>query len=453
MASKKYWIGGILFIIIIVSAVFMMKKKPAFKHVYINETSNHDFDESIRMSIFAAYKKTGVQNAVLISDYDPKLTNIEQVAAEAFKDLDLGRANGGKAILYYFSPQNKSLKIEVGYALEGLLPDVMIRSLEMAAKSFIYTDKYQDFWAELIITLNNEIKEKDFQKNYSDYDFSNFKYLSGGAGLTSENYSKDWKYFKEEFVDADEVAKSKFKAQSNPNETFNTYMESLRAGISSGDLDVLTEESRFMRNTKIVSSYQMFRNEKMYSKAGIDRMITAGKLTFIFFKKNNPVLPIVLRQEGDVWRVHEPYSWSLFQRFEDSNEVYLKYNFSSLAKEFDIYINSRFRRPLQILNEQISLEFLEDPKSDFSDFKSVLIKFYWPEKISNELENWELNNLSGDNLRFATDAYMNLGLFSKFLEAYEVLVKKEPGNTLAKTNLDFYSKILNYDDSEWQLSR
>jgi hypothetical protein len=453
MVSKKIWIAGLVVVVIATAMVFHFKNKPEYKHVFINETSEHNFDESIRMSIFAAYKKTGIQNAVIISDFNPVKTTIEVVAAEAFKDLNLGRANSGKAILYYFSPKNKSLKIEVGYALEGMLPDIMIRSLELAAKSFTYTDHYQDFWAELIITLNNQINDKNQRKNFSEYDFSNFKYLSGGAGLTSENYSKDWDYFKKEFINADEVARSTYKAQIDKQESVKIYLQSLKAGVSSGDLDVLTEESRFMRKTKITSSYQLYRNEKMYSKAGIDKMITVDKLTFVFFNRNNPVLPLVLRLENGVWRVHEPYSWSLFQRFEDSNDVYQKYNFSGMSKDFERYITGRFAMPVQVLNEPLSLDFLQNVKSDFSDLRTLLIKFYWIEKVSNELENWELRSLDGDNLRFTLDAYMNLGLFKQFLAAYKLLVELEPGNLYAKRNYEFYKKTLDYKENEWVLSR
>lgn len=453
MASKKKWIGGAIVLAMVATLLFQFTHKVHFKHVFINETTNSNYDDSIRMSIFAAYKKTSVQNAVIISDYDPKKTNVEVEATKAFKELGLGKANAGKAILYYFSPKNHSLKIEVGYALEGAIPDVMIRSLELAAKSFTYSGHYQDFWAELIITLNNEIKDKEYQTNYSDYDFSKFQYLSGGAGLKSEAYSADWKNVRKEFINADAVARSKFRAQESNIDSLNVYFESLRAGVGSSDLDILTEESRFMRKTLTSSSYQLFRNERMYKKAGIDKIVTAGKLTFVFFKKNNPVLPIVLRLEDGVWRVHEPYSWSLFQRFEDSNDVYVKYNFSGMSKEFNNYLSARFAKPLQTLSSPLSLEYLQSEKSDFSDFRSTLIKFYWVDRISGELENWELRNLKGDDLRFAMDAYMNLGLFKYFLQTYEIIIEQEPSNLEAKRNYEFYKKIINFEDKDWVLSR
>jgi hypothetical protein len=453
MASRKLWIGGSIIFLMVVTLVFQFTRKPHFKHVFINETNNSYYDDSIRMSIFAAYSKTGVQNAVIISDYDPQKTSVEAEATKAFKELDLGRANAGRAILYYFSPKNHALKIEVGYALEGAIPDVMIRSLELAAKSFTYSGHYQDFWAELIITLNNEIKDKDYQTNFSDYDFSKFQYLSGGAGLKSEAYSADWDNLRKEFINADEVARSRYRAQEQVQSSLNVYFESLRAGIGSDDLDILTEESRFMRKTLTSSSYQLYRNERMYRKAGIDRIITVDKLTFVFFNKNNPVLPIILRREDGVWRVHEPYSWSLFQRFEDSNDVFVKYNFSGMSKEFNTFLAARFAKPLQELKTPLSLNFLENEKSDFSDFRSTLIKFYWVDRISGELENWELRNLRGDDLRFAMDAYMNLGLFKYFLETYEIIVEQEPDNLQAKRNYEFYKKIITYNEKDWVLKR
>ncbi|MBY0413436.1 MAG: TPM domain-containing protein [Bdellovibrionales bacterium] len=452
MASKKIVITSIVLFALFFGFYFYNNNQ--VKYVFINETSDHRFDESIRVSILAAFKKTGVQHAVIISDKDDSKTTIESAAIKAFSDLNLGRKTSGRAILYYFSPARKTLKIEVGYALEGALPDVMIRGLELAAKSFTYIDRYQDFWAELIITLNNEIGNKDFQKNYVEYDFTTFKFLSGGAGITSNTYTKDWSQIKKELISLNASKKSQFKAQSSVRESLSVYLKSIKSGASDLDLDIITEESKFFRSIYRPSSYQLYRNEKMYSRAEIDQIIIVEQLAFVFYKKNLPVLPIVMKQENNLWRISEPLSWSLFQRFEDSNMVILKYNFSQMTSEFNNYISKRFIKSLYQLEDPISLDFLLSKNLDMSIPKIMLIHFYWIDRFILELNrNDDFNNLTMDNLKFAMDSYTNVGQYSHFLKAYKVFASKYPQDQKIQKDLSFYEDTLNFKGNEWLLRR
>lgn len=441
-----------LFFAVSFAAVFLLTGNQT-KHIFINESEDHRFDESIRVSIFAAHKRTGIQHAVVISNEDLKGEDLETAASKIFQRLALGRRNGGQAVLYYFRPEKKELKIEVGYALEGLLPDVTVHGLEMAAKTFIYNERYQDFWAELIITMNLEIAEKKNQGSETsiNFDFTQFKFLSGGAGKISRSYSESWEQLRQEFRPSGEKDRRDFRAGISPTETLNLYLESLRRGLGDSDLDILTIESQFFREQTPLTSYQLYRNWKMYEKAGVEKIEQAGPLSFIFFKTSQPVLPIVLRNEDSVWRVHEPLSWSLFQRFEDSNQVFLKYSFQDFPPDFARFTDKHLGQPLHHLQEPLTLNFVSQ-RPNFQDPRSALVHLYWLSKVEKDLDNVDLEEASSDRLRMAADTYMNLGQMTKFMQVYRILGKKAPEDVAVQNNLKFYEEVLVFKEDEWQLS-
>lgn len=423
------------------------------KYVFINETKDHRFDESIRVSILAAEKRTGVQHAVLISDKPIPKDDINFGAAQIFKDLQLGKQNSGRAILYYYSPEKKLLKIEVGYALEGDLSDVIVHRLELAAKSFIYSDHYQDFWAELINTINIEIAEKQNHTKPSQTDyFKDFQFLSGGAGKTSYSYSASWDQLISESKFNNDSLNNLYKAQNSVEKSLEIYLNSLKNGVGASNLDILTSESRFYRNQKLLTSYNLIRNWSMYTKAGLDKIIITEPLAFVFYKANHPVLPIILKKENNLWKIQEPLSWSLFQRFEDSNQVFLKYNLTGLNKELLTYIQTHFPKPLFNLDKPLSINYLAQ-KPNMSDLYSPLIHLYWLEKAENNYINLSPTDVTNDDLYLMADIYNNLGQFSKFLQTYRLLAKRLPKKTDIQNSLKFYEEVLNFKDDEWILKR
>lgn len=419
------------------------------KYIFINETNDHRFDESIRMSILSAQMRTNVQNAVIITNRNEIILNIDQIAPRLFKQLHLGEKNFGRAILYLYSPEKKTLKIEVGYQLESRLTDAKLKSLELAAKTFTYTERMQDFWAELINTINIEISNNDRKEiNYaSNFDFSKFSFNSGGAGIFSNNYQGSWDQFLKESNSIRQ--NNKYLSHIDINIAIKNYLESLQDGIGSSDLNILSQESKFFRTHTLFSSFQLFRNFSMYQKAGIKKIIICDKLAFVFFNTNIPVLPIILKKVDTLWFVNEPLSWALFQRFENSNQVSIKFPLTGFGPEFENYIKLNFNKPVYELDKK--LRYDEFITLDFGNqFKDYMLKFYWPEKIKYIMNSTSLNQLSNDELKFVSDAYMNLGEVSHFLNAYAEIAKRQPNNITIQHNLAFYLKTLVFNENEWQ---
>ncbi len=418
---------------------------PSLQYVFINETDDHRFDESIQVSILASYNRTKIQNAVVITDRF-SLTDMQTKAAEIFSKLELGKKTNGRAILYLFSPKTHSLKIEVGYALEGVLPDVKAHSLEQAAKTFTYVDRYQDFWAELINTINIEIASQEDSKEpvIYGYDFSKFRFSSGGAGTFSSSYKATAEQLEADIKKMPTKADPRYEASSDPKWTLAHYMESLKEGIGDINLPLLSTESRFFRSFTPLSNYQLYRNWKMYQAAGLDQIVETENYAFAIYRKNQPVLPIVLVKQDHQWKIQEPLSWSLFQRFEDSNQVFLKFPiFMNSAKAQDLF-DQKFGQPLY-KTEKLDLSKLDkkDPAQYF------YFNYYWLEKSAELFSAFKLGNLSEDSLWLLLDIQNNLGRFSKYLEISSELVKRRPQDKELKRNHDFYLDAYQFSGSKW----
>lgn len=432
MALKIF--SAVAFALIIATTAFWLTRgsvsQPNAPYIFINETSDHRFDESIRVSILAAQKRSGTQNAVLISNRLP--SDLRTFAAQEFQRLSIGKAFGGRGLLYVYSPETRELKIEVGYALEGALPDLRVADYELAAKTFVFSDRFQDFWAELLITLNREIALGKTE------DTSEFKFLSGGAGTFSSSY---------DLSDAQLQRESLRRSQANGSArhqsveaALSAYLKSLLSADPTDAEAALTAESLLTREFTPLTTAHLRRNWRMYTEVQLDEIKVLNQHAFAFFKPGTPVLPIVFKKQNGGWRVSEPLSWSLFQRFEDSDRVFLKY---PLGDSF----NARFGAPLYPLSKPLALkELLLHPRLN------SYFEFYALEKTEKELSENQ-DNLQELEAWALADCAMNLGHFSKFLGAYEQASQRASSNPSIQANLAFYRKTLRFDPSEWRLER
>jgi len=428
----------------IVAGVLWLRP-PRFRHVFVNETADHRFDESIQASILASYKRTGVQNAVVITDRFPS-DELETRAHRLFRRLGLGRASKGRAILYLYSPAAKALKIEVGYALEPVMPDVQLHFLEEAAKTFTFSDRYQDFWAELLNTLNIEIQKRE-AGGRDPVDLSRFKFLSGGAGLTSRAYDVSAARLEDEMRRLPPSARADFRAGRSPSDSLAAYLASLRAGAGDEDLGVLSPASRVMRAVTPLTSYQLYRNAGMYDEAGLDELVADGDLAFAFFRPGHPVLPIVLRRSDGVWLVEEPLSWSLFQRFEDSNRVFLKYPLELGSAEGRRYLARAFGRPLY-RGPALTTSALLAPALRRDPLRYSYFRLFWLERAARELERAPSDDQ--DRLSIALDVYENLGRFSKYLATMKRLKELRPEDRELARDYAYFESQLKLSGPSWR---
>ena len=424
-------------------AWFIFASKTDDRNVFVNESSDHRYDESIQVSILAARERSKVQNAVVISDRYP-LDAFNDAAIELFARLRLGRANAGRSVLYLFSPKLHALKIETGYALESVIPDVSLRFLERAAKTFVFSERYQDFWSELINTINIEIVDRERGLSTGS-DFSGFRFLSGGGGIFSRDYEATYERLVEESRAMDAKAPAgRYGASRDVGASIAAYLDSLRDGVGDAKIPVLSDESGAFRRMTPMTSFQLFRNAKFYDEAGLAEVVEAGRFAYAFFRRGRPALPIVLERIDAVWRVQEPLSWSLFQRFENSDDVFLKYPMR-LPATAQLAFARRFAKPIYP-GPQI------DPGAPGDELQALYFRLYALDRIATKLEASPWDAQSDDRLRIAYDVLLNLGRMTESLNVQKTLVKRHPDDRELARTLKFYENKYRFKGASWRLA-
>src|ERR1700732_4850476 len=167
------------------------REAPRPRYVLVNETGRHDFDLAFRMSLKLAEQKSGIENALVLLPHLPPGRTIEETAAEQFSKFRIGQRRNGRGILYLYSARENLMKIEVSYALEGDIPDMVCRRLEEAAKTYMLSEVPQDFISELLITTNlRGMGSKSESGGALQPPGLNADFLSGGAGALTRGLSR-----------------------------------------------------------------------------------------------------------------------------------------------------------------------------------------------------------------------------------------------------------------------
>lgn len=88
----------------------------------ITHTLSLDQEASLELSSKKLDKKTGIQLAVLIvNDLDGD--TVENAAVKTFEKWGIGQKGKDNGVLFLVALKEKKMRIEVGYGLEGTLPD------------------------------------------------------------------------------------------------------------------------------------------------------------------------------------------------------------------------------------------------------------------------------------------------------------------------------------------
>lgn len=397
-------------------------------YFFNNETQDHSYDDSVKVSIIAAYKRAHIKNCVLISDKLFLQQSPEKEAQDIIKKYHLK----SPFILYLFSPQKKRLKIEVSYDLEGRIPDVIVHRLESSAEGFIWKNFYADFWAELINTLNIEVQNNHEQL---DLNLKNFTYLSGGAGLSKIIYQNK---------DHPKVS-SNSRSPKSYKEALETYLENLSHYNNVYAFNLYTNETISMRKAMPLSTYFLSRNARMYLKNNVDQFFENEKYGIYFFKNKYPSLPIIIEKNGQDFKINEVLSYSLFSRYENSNQIFLKFPIQFKDPSVNQYINTKLGNPIYNFKSKLDFESIINQQTSGIERKFI-----------NE---YDLNALltlpltphlySAKEFIYLAEANLARGNFKNFIFWYEKYYQTTHNNVVIKQNLNFYKNLLIFKKTDW----
>jgi hypothetical protein len=314
--------------LILIGGVVGCGKDDRPRYIFINKTADHSHDLALKMSLKIAEQRSGIENALILLDQLPPTDTIEKTAIDLFQRWNIGADRKDRGILYLYSQKENQFKIEVSYELEGVFPDALCRQLEEAARTYFLSEIPQDFFSELLITMNIHGTE-GIPQTGDDFTVPWYptRFLSGGAGVQSTVYRPTVSDYLRAVETLNVGERNAFRPSSSPDETLRRYMESLSRGIGDPKLSLLTEGSQIFRMVVPRNGAQQRRIHAYYQKALPFHLYSTEDLAAAVFRPGTSTLPIVLRRSGDgLWYIDEPKSWTYFHRFEDNPGCFQKYD-------------------------------------------------------------------------------------------------------------------------------
>lgn len=438
------------------------------RYIFINETADHSHDLALKTSLKIAEQRSGIENALIFLDQLPPASNIEETAVDLFHRWQIGADRKGRGILYLYSRKENQFKIEVSYELEGVFPDALCRQLEEAARTYFLSEIPQDFFSELLITMNIHGTEGVPQTG-DDFTVPWYptRFLSGGAGVRSTVYRPTVSDYQRAVETLNVGERDAFRPSSSPDETLRRYMESLSRGIGDPKLSLLTEGSQIFRLVVPRNAAQQRRISAYYQKALPYRLYSTPDLGAAVFRPGTSTLPIVLRRSQDgLWYIDEPKSWTYFHRFEDNSDCFQKYDdlpFTSTLSSENLPILYRGRvptpRPMPYPSSLVEVirrmeEIARRRPDDSENFAAVgnvyLFEINW---ISRAIENFEkaavLSPKRMDYHWRLYDLYINNSEVEKALEQLRFISTSSPGDAEARQWLEHYTKAYQFKPGEF----
>ncbi|MBC3872653.1 TPM domain-containing protein [Undibacterium flavidum] len=294
---------------------------------FINTSSDHQYDRALRSSLRFFQERTQIRLGLILQDHLPTGLSIEQQAVQRFATLGSAKQ---AALLLIWSEQEHLFKIEVSYQLEGVFPDALCRRLEQAARTFMLSSApfaKRDFLTEVIVTMG--IDYLDFQKSGQVHAMaipslsplaSMSQHFSGGAGIVGRNYAATL----EQVQAAVPALSAELEHSMQPDQSLDLvlqrYFDSLRLGIGSPRLPLLSEGSQFFRMNKPHTAAYLQRMYRYYQKSMPYQIQQKEDLAVVKFPLNSPVQPILMRKNAEgLWLIDEAKAWAYFHLYEDGS--------------------------------------------------------------------------------------------------------------------------------------
>ena len=127
---KVKYIGLIIALIILISSPIYAIPKPSYEF-YVYDAVNL-LDNTTESYIIETnnelYEKTGAQVVVAVIN-DLESMDINRFAVELFEEWEIGGDQYDNGLLMLIVPANNEIWIEVGYGLEGILPDGRVKGI------------------------------------------------------------------------------------------------------------------------------------------------------------------------------------------------------------------------------------------------------------------------------------------------------------------------------------
>lgn len=298
-------------------------ERPKKTPYYYNETSVAEMDQNARIALREVRERTGIEFVTVLLNKIPDNFTVQDYAADLFHEWKIGSKTEGKGVLLLFVEKTHTLKIEVGFELEGVFTDAFCSSFQPTIKCYYAGRYFGDVFCNLITCMERRVLvggggESGLKGVALNPELLNSSelFLSGGGGIIDDEYfyEKDAKLSFIRNLSPEKI--SEFDSDRDIDVVLTRYFKSLKEGINYPFLGVLTEGSQMFRLEYPESDHFYKSRWEDCQKALPYRIKYKGDLAAVRFAKVQS-FPIFLRRTSDgFWKVDATRAWvSSWQRF------------------------------------------------------------------------------------------------------------------------------------------
>lgn len=225
-------------------------------------------------------------------------TDINSDAADLFGDL--GKKTGkARGLLFLIDPVGKQVRIEVGYDLEEIFPDIFVSYLEREQM----VPFFQQAKAGAGIEATEELFVARVQRSVAGESFDPAVELGGLSHYSGGGGARTKVAIGEGPIDKAAVADSTaYLPQQSPEQSLSVYMRLLRYKIKDPDLALYTPGTRKFLSGWVVTDAQQDNELRSLEGAVIDKVTVAGNRAVIRFPvKQRTLPPYFLENNGNGW--------------------------------------------------------------------------------------------------------------------------------------------------------
>lgn len=245
-------------------------------------------------------------NEALLGDLDihfkliilaDRAADINEKAADIFGDLG-EQTSGAKGLLFLVDPWGEQVRVEVGYDLEPVFPDIFIGYIEEKQMvPFFEAGKVGTG-----VAAATELLVSRVQRSIADHEFDpvtetgDLSYFSGGGGarITVGIGSAD--------PDKNGRQTDDFQAQDSPEHTLDEYMRVLGSHEKNPELGLFTPETRDFFSQWVVTDAQQDNELKSLKGVTPEKVIISGDYAVIRYSvKLRTRPPYFLKRGTDGW--------------------------------------------------------------------------------------------------------------------------------------------------------
>jgi tetratricopeptide (TPR) repeat protein len=304
---------------------------PRFTHPRIDDAANilAPFEPRIARMADAFSTDFGIDVHV-VTRVDGK-TPIENQAVAVFQQRQVSRNSPTGGLLIILDPKLGGARIEVGYALEGVMTDLHMSRVArdqlapyvsygnagMAVMDVVHY--LRDF--ALLAAVRGDIQLSEAQRQATDY-LRYKQFLSGGAGARTALSALPIDADLKKPVKADQRAQ--YAPGKTPQESVEALVRVMRDLAGDPTLELFTEGSCLMRRHYPVAPFEEWqRAESLGASKPLEYLVEGD---FAVATSRRPAMgftPVLLRRQRGLWRVDLVETWkNLF--FNAEGNYYLR---------------------------------------------------------------------------------------------------------------------------------